>query len=47
MGLFTHLNVDIQQVPIQSPTQQLIAKLLQFEAAFIYPFSDDEEFVFA
>lgn len=44
-GLFTRLNIDIQQVPIQSPAKKMIAQLQQFESSFIYPFSDNEEFV--
>ena len=44
-GLFTHLNVDIQKVPIQSPTAKIITQLQQLESSFIYPFSDNEEFV--
>lgn len=44
-GFFTPLSVDIQQIPTQLPSNKIIAQLQQFESSFIYPFSDNEEFV--
>ncbi len=43
-GFFTHLDVAINLVPMQQPDPAIIKQLQEFESAFIYPFSHDEEF---
>ncbi len=43
-GLWPNRYFDIKQISVENSSPEFVVKLQQFEEAFVYPFSDQEEF---